>query len=123
MAKQPNQSQQVEGVVEHLNFAKNGDANGAVLDSGHFVHMKRRAAQAIGLHVGQTLQIQGKSRGRGSSGHQVIEAEIVNGIDLTSGRGAKKAAPVQAQAKRAPAKKAGPKKAAPKKARGASAPR
>ena len=114
MAKQPNHSQQIEGVVKHLNFAKNGDPNGAVLDSGHFVHMKRRAARTIELRVGQKLRVEGKSRGRGSAGHQVIEAAIVNGIDLASARAVKKNAPAKS-AKRAPLKKVPAKKAGSKK--------
>lgn len=114
MAKQPNHSQQIEGVVKHLNFAKNGDPNGAVLDSGHFVHMKRRVAQAIDLRVGQKLSVEGKLRGRGSAGHEVIEAGIVNGIDLASARATKKKAPAKS-AKHAPAKKIPAKKARSKK--------
>jgi hypothetical protein len=125
MAKRGNHSQQVEGVIEHLNFAKNGDANGAVLDSGHFVHMKRRGAQAVGLRVGQTLQIRGKLRGRGSAGYEVIEAEVVNGVDLTSMRAGKKAAPAKTASKRVPTKKAASKKpitkTATKKTRAAAA--
>jgi hypothetical protein len=105
MAKQQKRSEEIEGVVEHLNYAKNGDPNGAVLDSGHFVHIKPRRAEAIGLQVGQTLRVEGKSRGQGSGGHEVIEAEVVNGIDLASKLPTKKPAPKRPQAKKAAAKK------------------
>lgn len=109
-------------MIEHLNFAKNGDPNGAVLDSGHFVHMKPRAAQAIGLHAGLTLKVEGKLKMSRSGGQKVIEAESVNGIDVTSARAANKTAPTKNAAKRAskksvPAKKTSTKQAAAKKTR------
>lgn len=113
MAKQVNRNQIVEGVVEHLNFSKNGDPNGAVLDSGQFIHMKRRIARAINLRVGQELKIQGKSRGEGPGGHEVIEAQAVNGMDSNSKRATKKAPPAR---KKAAVKKAAPPKTAPRKA-------
>jgi hypothetical protein len=108
--KRGNQNEQIQGVVEHLNFSKSGDPNGAVLDTGHFVHMKRRAARALNLRIGQTLKVQGKSK-TSASGQQVIEAAAVNGIDLGSVRASKKAAPSKdasspVAAKRMPAKKA-----------------
>lgn len=110
MAKQGNKSQQVEGVVEHLNFAKNGEPNGAVLDSGHFVHIKHRAARSIGLRVGQALRVRGKLKTSSSGGQKVIDAEIVNGTDVTSARAANKPASTKTTAKRAHAKKAASKK-------------
>jgi hypothetical protein len=121
MAKQKKQTGPIEGVVEHLNFAKNGEPNGAVLDSGYFVHMKPRAAHAIGLRIGQSLQVQGKLKMSSSGGQKVVEAATVNGIDVTSARAAKKTKPAAKQtkpaAKRVPAKKAAPKKATAKKTR------
>ena len=117
VAKQGNKFQPVEGIVQQLNFAKNGKPNGAVLDSGHFVHMKPRGAQAVGLHVGQTLNIQGKLKGNGSDGPPVIEAEMVNGIDVTSAHPGKKAASKNSALKRAGVRKTASKKAASKKTR------
>ena len=121
MGKQKKQTGAIEGVVEHLNFAKNGEPNGAVLDSGYFVHMKPRAAHAIGLRIGQSLQVQGKLKMSSSGGQKVVEAATVNGIDVTSARAAKKTKPAAKQtkpaAKRVPAKKAAPKKATAKKTR------
>lgn len=111
MAKQRKQTDPIEGVIEHLNFAKNGEPNGAVLDSGYFVHMKRRAAQVIGLRVGQKLQVQGKLKMSSSGGQKVIEADSVNGIDVTSTRAAKKAAPSKAASKPASTGNAAAKKA------------
>jgi hypothetical protein len=122
MAKQQNQREQIEGVVKQLNFAKNGDPNGAVLDSGHFVHMRRRGARAIDLCVGQKLRVEGKSRGQGSPGHAVIEAEKVNGVDLSSARATKKKAPAKkTSVKKAGSKKASAKSVATKKTRAAAA--
>jgi hypothetical protein len=117
MAKQTKQTDPIEGVVVHLNFAKNGEPNGAVLDSGYFVHIKPRAAQAIGLRVGQKLQVRGKLKMSSSGGQKVIEADSINGVDVTSARAAKKAKPAQSAATRLPAKKAAPAKRTSKKTR------
>lgn len=120
MAQSGKKSQQVEGVIEHLNFSKNGDPNGAVLTSGQFIHMKRKLAKAANLRIGQEVKLQGKPRGQGSAGHEVIEAEVVNGIDLKSKRAATRKRPgKKAPVKKVPAKKApaAKKKAAKKAAR------
>jgi hypothetical protein len=107
--KRGNQKQPIQGVVAHLNFSKNGEPNGAVLDTGHFVHIKRRAARSLHLRVGQILKVEGKSK-TSAAGQQVIEAVVVNGVDVGSRRAAKKASPAKsaspAPARRTPVKKA-----------------
>ena len=114
----------IEGKVKRINFAKHGEPNGAVLDSGHFIHLKPSGARLIDLEVGQKLSVQGRSRHRVHGSAQVIEAERVNGIDLAEGKRpkhqpeqeappARKAAPARRSAqarKAAPATKAATKK-------------
>ncbi len=69
------------GKVKHLNYALHGEINGAILDSGDFLHVKPHGAAALGLKPGM------KVKGTGSSkpmfdGHRVIEATEVNGIPM-----------------------------------------
>ena len=97
----------VTGKVERINFAKHGEPNGAVLDSGQFVHLKPGGARAVGLKIGQILEVEGRSRPGAHGSSQVIEAEIVNGIDLAHAKHPKKQPePAHAPpAKKVPAKK------------------
>ena len=117
----------VEGKVERINFAKHGEPNGAILDSGHFVHLKPSGARLIDLRIGQRLTVEGRSKRRGHGPAQVIEAERVNGIDLTSGKHPKPQPPAEGPPvprKHAPAKKAAARKHPPaKKAAKKAAPR
>lgn len=69
------------GKVKHLNYALHGEVNGAILDSGDFLHVKPHGAAALGLKPGM------KVKGTGSSkpmfdGQRVIEATEVNGIPM-----------------------------------------
>ena len=82
----------VKGVVTRLNHALHGEVNGAVLDSGDFVHLKAGGAKAIGLVIGQTLRASGSACPMLFGGHRAIEAQNVNGLDLVKHEHAKKAA-------------------------------
>lgn len=105
----------IQGKVRRINFAKHGEPNGAVLDSGHFVHLKPAGARLIDLEIGQTLVVEGRSKRRGHGQGQVIEAERVNGIDLADAKRSKPLPdagepPPPAPRKLAPAKKTATKK-------------
>lgn len=72
---------EVAGTVARLNYAKHGEANGVVLDSGDFVHLKPEGMKQTGLKVGQSVT----ARGGGTTsdvGTRAIEAEEVNGTKL-----------------------------------------
>jgi len=71
----------VDGVVRRLNYANYGEANGVVLDSGDFVHLKPDGMKRAGLSVGQRVAADGKARPMVMGG-RVIEADAVNGIHL-----------------------------------------
>ncbi|HSU32635.1 MAG TPA: hypothetical protein VLJ11_15485 [Bryobacteraceae bacterium] len=73
----------IKGKVDRINFAKHGEPNGALLDSGYFVHLKPGGARAVDLKVGQVLEVQGRTKPAAHSPYQVIEADVVNGIDLS----------------------------------------
>jgi hypothetical protein len=69
----------VEGVVRRVNFARHGEPNGVVLDSGDFVHLKPEGMRQSGLAVGAAVKAEGPARPMALGG-QVIEAEVVNGV-------------------------------------------
>jgi hypothetical protein len=72
----------VRGKVVRLNYARRGEVNGGILDSGEFGHLRPHGVKAIGgLSVGQSLEARGEVRS-GWSGHRVIEARTANGIEI-----------------------------------------
>ena len=72
---------EVTGTVRRLNYAKHGEANGVVLDTGDFVHLKPDGMKLLGLAVGQGVTASGPALA-GESGGKVVEAEVVNGIKV-----------------------------------------
>ena len=78
----------VNGTVERINFAKHGEANGAILSGGDFVHLRPRGAKAVSLEIGQMLDVVGECR-PSSLPSKVIEAFTVNGIDINKKRAKK----------------------------------
>ncbi len=64
-----------------LNYAKHGEANGVVLDTGDFVHLKPDGMKAAGLRVGQEVTARGKATAS-ESGKRAIEADVVNGEEI-----------------------------------------
>ncbi len=83
---------QFSGKVERLNYALHGEVNGAILDTGDFLHVKPHGAAALKLSVGT------KVKGTGSTkpmvgGRWVIEADEVNGIAIDKKPKPKKKAP------------------------------
>ena len=69
----------VEATVKQLNYARHGEVNGAVLDSGDFVHFGPDAAGALNLQPGMKLTLDGVARPMLTGPHQSIEAVAVNG--------------------------------------------
>ncbi len=72
----------VRGKIIRLNHARRGEINGAILDTGEFVHLRPHGVKAIGgVALGDMLEAQGEVR-PGWSGHKVIEASSANGIKI-----------------------------------------
>ena len=69
------------GTVERLNYALHGEVNGAILDTGDFLHVKPHGAAALALAVGMKVKGVGSSKPM-VGGNRVIEADEVNGIQL-----------------------------------------
>jgi hypothetical protein len=78
----------VQGVVKKINYTRHGEANGVVLESGDFVHLKPAGMKRVALKIGDQVTAQGPSALM-PLGQQVIEAKTVNGIDVLSRKPAK----------------------------------
>jgi len=72
------QVQHVDGVVKQLNRTPRGEVDGAILDSGDFIHVGPHEAAELNLAVGQKVSADGWSRPM-LMGHNVIAATKVNG--------------------------------------------
>ena len=72
---------EVSGKVARLNYAKHGEANGVVLDSGDFIHLKPDGMKKAGLQVGHEVTAKGKATPT-QAGAKAVEAEIINGVGL-----------------------------------------
>lgn len=71
----------LKGVVAALHFARHGQPNGVVLDSGAFIHTGPRGMEAAALRVGSKVRAVGEI-GMTILGTPMMEARQVNGIDL-----------------------------------------
>ena len=69
------------GKVDRLNYALHGEVNGAILDTGDFLHVKPHGAAALALTVGMKVKGAGPCKPM-LGGHRVIEASEVNGIQV-----------------------------------------
>jgi len=67
-----------EGTIKSLNYARHGEINGAVLDSGNFVHLGP-AAVTIKLTVGQKITVDGVGHPMMLSDHRAVEAVAIDG--------------------------------------------
>ena len=68
----PEKSETVKGVVKYLNHGPRGEVDGAVLESGDFVHIGPREAEEAKLAVGQEISVEGQSM-KMPDGHTMIE--------------------------------------------------
>ncbi len=73
------------GVVVRLNYARHGEPNGVVLDTGDFVHLKPHGMRLVPLAIGTRVRAEGVARPT-AAGHRVIEASVVNGIKVARGK-------------------------------------
>ncbi len=71
----------IAGIVARLNYARHGEANGVVLDSGDFIHLKPEGMRQIGLTIGDRIEADGRVREM-EMGGRVIEATTINGVRL-----------------------------------------
>jgi hypothetical protein len=76
-----NGTQPTEGVVAHIHYAKHGEPNGVILESGEFIHTRPRGMEKLNLHVGSKVIAHGEARTT-VLGTSLIEAHKVNRVTL-----------------------------------------
>ncbi len=79
------------GTVTRLNYALHGEVNGAILNTGDFLHVKPHGADALALKLGMKVKGTGVKKPL-LGGHHVIEADEVNGVHIDK-KGEKKDKP------------------------------
>lgn len=78
-AGEPQETGEASGKVARLNYARHGEPNGFVLDSGEFIHTRPDGFKALDLKIGDKVVAQGPSRPLVQGKGRVIEAQSVNG--------------------------------------------
>ena len=73
------------GTVARFNFARHGEANGVVLDTGDFIHTKPAGLARLKLRVGSAVRASGIARPLSVGTGQVVEAVKVNGKRVIRG--------------------------------------
>lgn len=71
----------IKGVVAALHYARHGQPNGVVLDSGDFIHMRPHGMAQVGLGIGAKVSAVGALRTT-VLGTRLLEARQVNRIAL-----------------------------------------
>lgn len=71
----------IKGTVAALHFARHGQPNGVVLDSGEFIHLRPHGMERTGLKVGSRVNAVGEVR-MTLLGTRLLEAHHVNRIAL-----------------------------------------
>jgi len=77
--RKTNKSSGITGVVSRFNYARHGERNGVVLDTGDFVHTKPEGLQGLNLKVGDKVRAEGETRSLAADRGCVVEAVRVNG--------------------------------------------
>lgn len=70
--------QDFRGKVVRLNYAKHGQANGFILDSGDFIHTMRHGFEQLGVQVRDKVTVSGESRPLFTGQGHAVEAVRVN---------------------------------------------
>jgi hypothetical protein len=71
----------VSGIVASIHYAKHGEPNGVILDSGEFVHTRPHGMKELKLHVGSKVEARGERR-MTALGTGMIEARRVNRVTI-----------------------------------------
>lgn len=72
----------LHGRVARLNYARHGAPNGAVLESGDFIHTKPSGFARVPIRVGDEIDASGPVKPLRDGRGVVMEAERVNGVEL-----------------------------------------
>jgi hypothetical protein len=71
----------MKGVVQALHFARHGEPNGVILETGEFIHLRPHGMVAAGLDIGSKVTAVGELR-MTVLGTRMLEARRVNRVDL-----------------------------------------
>jgi hypothetical protein len=71
----------ISGVVAAIHYAKHGEPNGVILESGEFIHTRPRGMKKLKLEVGSKVVAHGEAR-MTVLGTSLIEAHEVNRVTL-----------------------------------------
>jgi hypothetical protein len=71
----------IKGIVAALHYARHGQPNGVVLETGEFIHMRPNGMAQVGLGVGARVSAVGGLR-MTVLGTKLLEAREVNRIEL-----------------------------------------
>ena len=71
-----------QGTVQRLNYARHGEANGVVLDTGDFIHTKPEGMAKLKLRIGDKVQADGDAQWLATGNGWAVEATKVNGKSL-----------------------------------------
>jgi hypothetical protein len=72
------------GTVVRINFARHGEANGVVLDSGDFIHTKPDGMRKLRLRVGDAVEADGDAQRLADDAGWAVEATRVNGKSINA---------------------------------------
>ena len=67
------------GTVVRINFARHGEANGVVLDSGDFIHTKPDGMKRLRLEIGDSVEADGDAQRLADDTGWAVDATSVNG--------------------------------------------
>jgi hypothetical protein len=71
----------MRGKVSRVHYAKHGEPNGVVLESGEFIHLRPHGMAAVGIGVGAKVSAKGELR-MTILGTRMLEARHANGYDI-----------------------------------------
>ena len=71
----------IKGVVASLHYARHGQPNGVVLETGEFIHMRPHGMAQVGLGIGARVTAVGELR-MTVLGTRMLEARTVNRVEL-----------------------------------------
>ncbi len=72
----------IGGTVVRFNYARHGEANGVVLDTGDFVHTRPDGLARLGLKIGDKVSAEGRVQPLTTGEGRVVEAVQVNGTPV-----------------------------------------
>jgi len=75
------ESTTIKGVVSTLHFARHGQPNGVILETGEFIHLRPHGMTQTGIAVGSKVNAIGEAS-MTQLGTRMLEAQRVNGVEL-----------------------------------------